>query len=1438
MINGIISFSIRNKLIVLLFTLAIIVAGIWSISKVPIDAVPDITNNQVQVITQSPNLGTEEIEQYVSYPVELAVSNLPGVIEIRSVSRFGLSVVTIVFEDEMGTYLPRQLVAEKLDQLRDEIPENFGSPYMGPITTGLGEIYQYTLEVDSAYKDKYSLYELRSMQDWIVKRQMSMIPGVIEINAFGGAVKQYEVAINPHQLNAMGISMEEVYQALKNNNANTGGAYIEFDYRANFIRGEGLVKRISDIENIVVKTVGGTPIMVKDVAKVDFGNAVRYGAFTKNAEGEAVGGIVMMLKGANSNEVIQAVKARMKEIQTSLPEGVHIEGFLDRSELISNTTNTVATNLIEGALIVIFVLVFLLGNWRGGLIVASTIPISLLFAFILMNVFDVWANLMSLGAIDFGIIVDGAVIIVESTVFLLYQRLNKQETITASVRNETAEKASKQMMRSAFFGQLIILIVFLPILALQGIEGKMFQPMALTFIFAMIGVMILCFTYVPMMSAWFLRVAPSKPSRGDKLINWLEDRYEALLQSTMKVSGVVIGAAVILFVLAYVTFSNLGGEFIPRLDEGDIAFHDILRPGTALSESVKITSQVEQVLLEEFPEVEQVLSKVGVAELPTDIMPMDLADCFIILKPKSEWVTAETKEELVEKMKERLLQIPGVNYEFTQPIEMRFNELMTGIRQDVAVKIYGEDLDVLAAKAKEVSKLIVDIEGVGDLRVEATEGQPQISVQYDRNKLAYYGVNISQLNNLLSSAMAGRTAGTVFEGERKFDLVIRLQDQFRDGLDDVKNLLVNLPNGKQVPLIELADIAYRPGPMQIGRDDTHRRTYVGINVRGRDVKSLIEEIRGVLDEKLDLPPGYYIHYGGAFENLERASARLQLVVPISLALIFILVFIALRSIKQSIMIYLAIPFAAIGGVFSLWFRDMPFSISAGIGFIVLFGIAVLNGLVLINGWNELRANGDLALKDRILQGARRRIRPILLTASTDILGFLPMALSTSAGAEVQRPLATVVIGGMLTATLLTLFILPILYAWIEKSKGRLPKSSIAVVLFILMGSWQGATAQEKRVVSMEEAVQSALEYYPSVQAAELMIEKQQKLKKTSLNMGNSGIYHAGEEIGEGNDGVITIIGFQQQNIDLFSYSARKKSIEANRRLSETNRSLVMLDLKRNVRSDYADAFIALRRLKLYEKIDSIFEGFERAAKLKEEVDASSKLEYLAAANRSRKVSIQKEQANYDYQIAMRQLNQWLMSDTMYQIRREETAFTEPLISSSDSIQNHPEIQLAQDQLWLSQQEFNVEKAAYLPKISAQYGIQSVDGEEGFYQYQLGLSLPLFFNQQKGRAQAAKLETAIAEQKLAASSIQLNRQYEVAFARYQKWLKSWKYYQEEAIPLAKQQLEGANLSYEEGAIDYVSFLQNTQAAIETELQGLEAMRRYLQAKFYLMYLQRK
>jgi cobalt-zinc-cadmium resistance protein CzcA len=1445
MIDYIIAFSVKNKLIIGLFTIALIGVGIWSMTKVPIDAVPDITNNQVQVITQAPNLGTEDIEQFVTYPVEVAMANLPGVLEIRSISRFGLSVVTIVFEDNMGTYLPRQLVNEKLALVKEEIPSGFGESFMGPISTGLGEIYQYILEVEKAYVDKYSTMELRSIQDWIVRRQMAMVPGVVEVNAFGGKLKQYEVAVDPDELRAMELTITDIFEALEQNNQNTGGAYIEKDHQANFIRGEGLARSISDIENMVVKTVDNIPIRIADVAKVQFGTAVRYGAFTKDGKGEAVGGMILMLKGANSNQVISDVKNRIDQIQTSLPEGITIQPFLDRSTLIAETTSTVSTNLLEGALIVIFVLVFLLGNWRGGLIVASTIPLSLLFAFILMNAFNVWANLMSLGAIDFGIIVDGAVIIVEGTVFFMVQRLQQGKKVDAEARDEVARSAAGKMMNAAFFGQLIILIVFLPILFLEGVEGKMFQPMALTFMFAMLGAMILCLTYVPMISALFIRVGKAeRRSWGDRIVGWVEDKYERVLSGVLKRTILTLSSAIALLVLTVFAFTRMGGEFIPQLDEGDIAFHIILKPGSALTESIETATEIERILLENFPEVKHAMTRFGVAEVPTDPMPMDIGDCFVLLKPKDEWVSAESKEELIAKMKEKLDVVPGVNYEFTQPIEMRFNELLTGVREDIAVKLYGEDLQILAEKAEEMGRIIATVPGVGDMKVEATTGLPQMTVNHDRKKLAQYGLNVNEINKVIEGAFAGAKAGVIFEGEKRYDLVVRLDAVHRTNINDLKNLYINTPSGSQIPLKELADISYEPGPMQISRDNTNRRTYVGINVRGRDVKSLVEEIRQKLNAQLELPSGYYIRYGGAFENLERATQRLQVVVPIALALIFLFIFFALRSFKQSIMIYMAIPLAAIGGVFSLWLRGMPFSISAGVGFIVLFGVAVLNGLVLISGWNELKEEGMMNLEERIKIGARRRIRPILLTALTDIFGFLPMALSASAGAEVQRPLATVVIGGLITSTLLTLFVLPILYRWTEIRSFRLNGGGKTATALVLIAGLTVLTPIRSKSqiadtfpsLSLQDATRTALVNYPKLKAARLEITRREALEKTAYDLGNTQIFTGAEEFGMGSSGVYTIIGAQQQNIDVFGIAPKKAMQQQKVVLAEAALDLSETTLRQKVREAYFSTYVARNKWLLYGRLDSIYQDFQRAAQVKYEVEETPRLAFLAASNQVKQITLLLEQSAYDYTTELQRLNLWLATDTMYTVAETSSPDWLESLPLVDSLGSHPVIAVANQRILVAEAERKVAEAALKPRLNAQYGLQNIAGQFPFHQFQLGISIPLFAQPEKARIEAAEIQTRIAEQDYRQDRLELNAEYRALQQQYMKWYASWQFYQQEALPLAREQLQGSILAYREGAIDYVTFIQNLQTSVQAEVNAQEALGRYLESKakleFYL------
>ncbi len=1036
MLNAIIRFSLDNKILVFLLVAGIIGFGSYALVNIPIGAVPDVTNNQVQVITTSRSLSTEDIEKYVTYPVELEMANLPGVQEIRSISKFGLSVVTIVFDDELGTYLPRQLIAEKLKSAESIIPSGFGTPEMGPISTGLGEIYQYVLDVEPEFRDQYSITDLRTIQDWIVKRQLSGIPGVVEINTWGGYLKQYEVAINPERLRSMNLSLLDVFEVLQKNNSVTGGGYIEKGGESYFIRGEGQVESLEDIRNIVVTTRNGNPVYVRDIANVGFGSAVRFGAITGNGEGEKVLGQVMMLKNANSKAVIEQVKARVAEIETNLPPGVYINAFLDRSELIGRTTNTIIENLVLGCLIVVFVVVLLLGNIRSGLIVASIIPLSLLFALGMMYIFGVDANLMSLGAIDFGIIIDGAVIIVEFVAFRLTQQSDTIKSLATKKRRERMDEvtyeATSRLMNSAVFGQLIIIIVFIPILSLSGVEGKMFRPMALTFSFALLGAMILCFTYVPVMSSLFLRAGKEGKNFSHRLIERIQKLYRPSLQFALKNRRIVLFGSGLLLAVTIFVFARMGGEFIPTLDEGDFVIQPVLATGTSLERTIEIMTDIEEIV-RTFPEVNQVVTRIGAAEVPTDPMSMEECDVIITLKPKSEWVTASTKDNLAEAIKNKLSTLPGIEYEFTQPIEMRFNELITGVRADLAIKIFGEDLEVLNSLSQEIETAIQNVEGASDITTEKIVGLPQMTVKYNRHLIARYGLNISDLNQMIAMSFAGLPAGSIYEGEKQFDLVLRFTKEFRQDIQNLRNLYVPEPGGGQIPLRELADINYETGPAKISRDDTRRRTVVSVNVRNRDLESVVDEISEIINRDISLPVGYFVTYGGQFENLRSARARLMVAVPIALLLIFILLYMAFKSIQDALMIYSAIPLAAVGGVLLLWIRGMPFSISAGIGFIALFGIAVLNGIVLIEHFKKLEKEGISNLQQRVIKGATERLRPVLLTASAAALGFLPMAVSGSAGAEVQRPLATVVIGGLISATLLTLIVLPLLYSIFHKS---------------------------------------------------------------------------------------------------------------------------------------------------------------------------------------------------------------------------------------------------------------------------------------------------------------------------------------------------------------------------------------------------------------------
>lgn len=1039
MFQKLIHFSIKNKLVIGVMTIALIVWGAYSLSQLPFDSTPDITNNQVQVITQAPSLGAQEVEQYITTPIEMALANIPDIVERRSISRSGLSVITLVFKENADVYWAREQVNQALKEAEELLPEGKAAVGMAPITTGLGEIYHYTIRPAKGYEDKYSLSDIRTIQDWVVRKQLAGTEGVAEVSGWGGFVKQYEVALDAAKLASYGVTLPQIYEALAANNENTGGSYIEKNSNQYFIRGIGMVENLEDIGKIPVRTVGGVPVLVRDVADVRIGSATRYGAVTRNGEGEVVAGITLMLKGENFQKVIKNVKNRIDQIRTSLPEGIVIESFIDRTQLVDRVTNTITRNLIEGGLIVVLILVLFLGNFRAGLIVASVIPLAMLFAFGMMKTFGVSGNLMSLGAIDFGLIVDGAVIIVEAVCHHI--AVNKKRyggrLLTQHEMDEEVYYSASKIRKSAAFGEIIIMIVYLPLLTLGGIEGKLFRPMALTIFFAILGAFILSLTYVPMATALFLsKKSEHKINISDRMMAVLHRWYRPVLTFCLNRKVALISAMVVLFGASLWLFSRLGGEFIPNLEEGDFAVEISMAQGTSLSQMVKSTTLAEKLLKEQFPEIKQAVTRIGSAEIPTDPMPVERADMLISLLPKKEWTSASTKDELMEKMEKALSVIPGMEAEMSQPIQMRNNELITGIKQDVAVMIYGNDLNVLSANARKVASLIKDVEGVSEPQVEKVHGLPQIQVEYDRDRLAKFGISVAEANDVLAGAFAGKVAGNVFEEDRRFDLIVRMGEDTRNDIDAVRSLYLPLPDGGVVPLSQVADISFKSAPAQVTHDNGQRRIYVGFNVRGRDVKSTVEEIHDILERELKLPAGYYYTYGGQFQNLKEATDRLSVAVPVALVLILLLLYATLKNVRETLFVFSAIPLSLIGGIVALWLRGMPFSISAGVGFIALFGVAVLNGIVLVGQFNTFEKEGMVNVRQRVMEGCELRLRPVIMTALVASFGFLPMALSHGDGAEVQRPLATVVIGGLLTATILTLVVLPAIYElFTKKSKS-------------------------------------------------------------------------------------------------------------------------------------------------------------------------------------------------------------------------------------------------------------------------------------------------------------------------------------------------------------------------------------------------------------------
>lgn len=1424
MFKAIVHFSIQKKLFVGLTTLFLLLGGIYAMMTLPIDAVPDITNNQVQIVTVSPTLAPQEVEQLITMPIEIAMSNIMNVEEIRSVSRFGLSLVTVVFKESVPTLDARQLINEQIQTVAGEIPTELGTPELMPITTGLGEIYQYVLRVEPGYEEKYDAMELRTIQDWIVKRQLSGIPGIVEINSFGGYLKQYEVAVDPDALYSLNITIGEVFEALNRNNQNTGGSYIEKINKAYYIRSEGMIGKIKDIERIVITNRGGIPIHISDVGSVRFGSAKRFGAMTKDGEGECVGGIAMMLKGANANVVTKELEARVERVQKMLPEGVRVEPYLNRSELVDRNISTVIRNLIEGALIVFIVLIIFLGNVRAGLIVASVIPLAMLFAFILMRVFGVSANLMSLGAIDFGIVVDGSIVILEGMLAHIYSRRLMGRTLSAEEMDREVEAGAGHVARSATFAVLIILIVFFPLLTLTGIEGKYFTPMAKTLVFCIIGALILSLTYVPMMASLFLkRTISSKPTFADRFFGKLNGVYRRTLHFCLRHIWGTIACSFAALAVSLFLFTRLGAEFIPTLDEGDFAMQMTLPAGSSLTHSIELSKQAEETLMKNFPEIKHVVAKIGTAEVPTDPMAVEDADIMIVMKPFKEWTSASSRAEMVEKMKASLEPITGAEFNFSQPIQLRFNELMTGAKADIAIKLYGEDMAELYKKAKEASLFVEQVPGAADVIVEQAMGLPQLVVHYDRAKIARYGMNIEELNTIIRTAYAGEAAGVVFENERRFDLVLRLDNDKVADLN-LDKLFVRTAEGIQIPVSEVATIELVNGPLQINRDATKRRIVIGVNVRDADIQKVVRTIQETLDKHIKLEPGYYFEYGGQFENLRNAIDTLTIVIPVALSLILLLLFFAFKSVTYSLVVFSTVPLSLIGGILALWLRGLPFSISAGVGFIALFGVAVLNGILMINHFNNLRKQTKYQMTtNRILaKGCPHLLRPVFLTGLVASLGFVPMAIAKSAGAEVQRPLATVVIGGLIVSTILTLIIIPVFYRLVNSSaawkRQRWLKRLLPFLLFL--GILFPTHAQQ--TVSLEEAVTIALENHPRLKTATASIERSRASRGESWEVSPTTFnYSWGQINGETrNDNQMEIT----QSLGSLLTPFYKNAL-VNRQVAtgEYYRDLVKKEITAEVKRAWAYYQYAFHLCALYKEQIEWAGRLRKASQLRYEQGDITLLERNMSSTLVADLQTRLSQAEEELQLATRRFSWTCYSDSpllpmdttlvLFPARVAEIAPSDIHLNYFRSVADEKKAML------------RIERSRFFPELSVGYVRQKIAPLSGLDSWMVGISFPVLFFPQHSRVRQAKIDSYIARTEAESNIRQLNNKVEELSVALRKEGEHIRYYTTGALPEAEALLKSATVQFKENETDITQFVQSLNAAREIRRGYIEAVYAY-------------
>lgn len=1445
MLNRIISFSVRNKLIIGLFVLGLVIWGAYELTRLPIDAVPDITDNQVQVITVSPSLGTPDIERLVTFPVEQSVSSISGVKQIRSFSRFGLSLVTVVFNDETDIYWARQQIGEKLQQVTRSIPRDAGAPEMAPVSTGLGEIYQYVVRPLKGYEGKYDAMELRTIQDWIVRRQLLGTPGVAEVSSFGGRLKQYEIAVRQEQLKAYNITITDVFDALEKNNQNTGGAYIDKGPTVLYIRSEGLTTTLNDIEKIVVKNLdNGMPLLMRDVATVGYGSAIRYGAMTYNDKGEVAGAVVMMLKGENSSAVIKRVKEKIEEIQQMLPEGVVIEPFLDRTKMVNNAIKTVKTNLMEGALIVIFVLVFFLGNLRAGLIVSSVIPLSMLFAIILMNKFGVGGNLMSLGAIDFGLIVDGSVIVVEAILhrFSHSRHFRGIGCLSQNQMDAEVDKSTGAMIKSAVFSQIIILIVYLPILSLEGIEGKMFRPMAFTIAFAILGAFLLSVTYVPMMAALCLNKKLNHTlTITDKLMIWLERRYQPLLKRFLGFPKTVIIATLVLFTLAVMLLVRMGGEFIPQLEEGDFAVETRLLTGSNLNNTIQSTQQASKILLQNFPEVQKVVTKIGSAEIPTDPMPFEAGDMMVILKDKSEWTSAKTFPELSKKMTTMLEEVPGITVGFQFPVQMRFNELMTGARQDVVCKIFGENLDTLTSYAHRLNDIIKTVNGAVNIYEERMTGMPQVVISYNRDRMAEYGLNVSDINRVVNTAFAGQIAGQVYEGEKRFDMSVRLAGDARKSIQDIENLMIPVAKGTQIPLLMVAGIKETEGVNQVQRENTRRRIIVGFNVSGRDVQTIVQELQQKVTQQLDLAKGYTIAYGGSFENMTAAKQRLSIVVPIALLLIFLLLYFAFNSVKQGLLIYTAIPLSATGGILALWMRDMPFSISAGVGFIALFGVAVLNGILLVSEFNRLTKEGWHDAKRIVIHATKSKLRAVLMTALVPSLGFIPMAISTGAGGEVQKPLATVVIGGLIISTMLTLFVLPVLYIVFEKGFSYLKSSGkIITTLVLLCFCISGINAQQK--ITLSGAIDSALKNNAFLQVSKTQVDYYKALRKSNLDIDKTSIDF---EYGNFNSVAADHRFSVSQTVQFPSVYRNQGNVNlTNILISETGYQQKEIELKAKVKQVFYRLLVLEKRRELLTEADSIYGNFLQKTSERFKAGDVDVLEQTTAENQREQISSQLHALTTDYQVLLSQFR--LLLNNTVAAEPEATSIVYLLTTLPDTVQlnQSPVVKLEEQYVQLSEQAHKLEKSKLLPSFNLGYnnstiiGWQATDlntekyfsGSRRFSSVTAGIGIPVFTSAQRSKISASKVFIRQQRLELEATREQQKTSLEEAIKIYFKnrqWVDT---YHTKLLPNAAVIIRTASNKLNAGEIGYLDWVILINQAIQVRSEYFTVLQQFNEAAF--------